>query len=765
MSRRTPPDTGRTVAFFLVAAILGLFTAALARQLRAPWSGAVVADGGGAWITVTAIHPDSPADWAGLHPGDRVPIDLVPPARAVHPGETLDIGDGKGRRVRLIPDATPLRVLAIHGGALFVAGLGWLMAGLVHTLRRRDGPLTRLLFVAHAAIGLGLLAAVPDASADLLQRGGAATTLHRAAVPLGAALLLHALVMLRRELGRRGGASWLPLAGYVVGSAGAAATVVTEGLMPAVLGAAVLHLLAVGLLASARAQEPAYTERQQLGWLLVGLVLPSLAFVGISATARLGSGEDVVHLAGDVLALSSLAVPATIAFATLKYRLLDVEALVGRALLDGLLAAPLAGAVLAVAGAVADVPAPRGPFLVLAAGALAAIVWWRLRRPLRRLAARFAWGRHVSPARLRRRVEGALLAARDPAAALTAVADALTNELDVFEARCLVESGDGRWRPYAPDGALAPVALPAGGHLLGLARVFCAPVSAADLAAGPLDDEERALLSSPAGGATSLLAPCLVEDRLVAVLQLGPGRHGVVPERTAYRALAHLAAVIGPQLEPHVRLAAMARRLEVTQDVAAAERAELLELVARDTARRLRPALSALRDRVRDGTDAEALAALERMFSGIVAAETDPRRRLIDAAPVLDEACLIVEPALQTHGVALVRQTARPAPVTSDPDRLRLLVAEMLRQSLEAVLHAPGPRQITLVASFEDGLALTLLDSGPERPTLDEPLLAAPWPFISAALMERLVRLDGGRIARGPGPAGGQQIRVWLPPP
>jgi hypothetical protein len=546
VSRRTPPDTARLAAFFLVAAILGLFTAALARQLRAPWSGAVAAESGGAWVAVTAVHPDSPADWAGLRPGDRVPIDFVPPARAVHPGEPIELGDGRGRRVRLIPDATPLRALAIHGGALFVAGLGWLMAGLVHTLRRRDGALTRLLFASHAAVGLGVLAAVPDAAADLLQPGGAALTLHRVAIPLGAALLLHAFAGLRQELCLRPASRWLPAAGYAVGVAGAAGAVLTDGLLPAVLGAVVLHLLAVGLLAAGRAQEAAYTERQQLGWLLVGLALPALAFVGVSATARLGSGEEAVQLAGDVLALSSLAVPATIAFATLKYRLLDVEALVGRALLDALLAVPLAAAVLAVASAVADVPAPRGPFLVLAAGALAAGAWWRLRRPLRRLAARWAWGRHVSPARLRRRVEGALRGARDPMSALTAVAAALTDELDVFEARCLVENGDGRWRPYAPDGPLAPVTLPAGGHLLGLARVFCAPVAAADLATGPLDDDERALLSAPAGGATSLLAPCLVEERLVAVLQLGPGRHGVVPERTAYRALAHLAAVVGP---------------------------------------------------------------------------------------------------------------------------------------------------------------------------------------------------------------------------
>jgi hypothetical protein len=527
------------------------------------------------------------------------------------------------------------------------------------------------------------------------------------------------------------------------------------GAVPPGAAVALPRLAAVALLARARRRAPGYTERQQLGWLLVGLVAAS------TADGLLAFGPEA-EARRDLAALVSLAIPVTTAFALLKYRLLDLEVLVGRRLADAALAFPLAAAALAVDAALGPLPPARRLLQALLLGAVALGAWLCLRHPFRRRAARVLRLDGASGP-LRARLLAALEAEPDAAAGLSALAAALVADLGLTDARCLAHAGEGRLWPFAPGGALPPVTVRPGGRLLALAQSFGAPVPAADLRDGPLEADERALLDGPEGG-TTLLVPCLAGERLVALLQIGPGRDGVRPERAAYRALSHAAADLGPALEVRWRLALAERRLALGEARAAAERAQLAGLYARDTARHVRPALAALRDRVRDAADAEGLSALERLAAAILARDPATPSGAFDAAPVVDEACLLMEPALAAHGVVLVRRVARPAFVAGDPDRLRLLVTELLRQSLDSLRRVAGPRQIDLALEPDAAGAASLIvaDSGAERPLRDEPLLGAPAAAVSFALVDRLARLDGGRLERRALRPAGQEVRVRL---
>ena len=110
------------------------------------------------------------------------------------------------------------------------------------------------------------------------------------------------------------------------------------------------YLLIVAILASVASLVVRYRravgeERQQLKWVALGVVLLGLGVVGsavwefVNGAAELG--DDTENL---VIAVSLTAVPISIGFAYLRYRLYDIDRIISRTLSYGVLTVLLAGA-------------------------------------------------------------------------------------------------------------------------------------------------------------------------------------------------------------------------------------------------------------------------------------------------------------------------------------------------------------------------------------------------------------------------------------
>ncbi|MEP6995607.1 MAG: sensor histidine kinase, partial [Acidobacteriota bacterium] len=141
--------------------------------------------------------------------------------------------------------------------------------------------------------------------------------------------------------------------------------------------------------------------RQQVKWL-------GFAVAGAVACFLLGTASLVV-CGCDESAFSSVAfvgfylsiivaVPASIAVAVLKYRLYEIDVIIGKAVLYALLAAFLTGVYLAIVIGVGAVLGSRGnSFLTIVAAVVIAVAFQPVRERARRLANRIVYGKRATP--------------------------------------------------------------------------------------------------------------------------------------------------------------------------------------------------------------------------------------------------------------------------------------------------------------------------------------------------------------------------------
>jgi hypothetical protein len=161
-------------------------------------------------------------------------------------------------------------------------------------------------------------------------------------------------------------------------------------------------------------------QRQQIKWVVFGISVASLAFVGINLTldelvpAPTSPGTLAASLVGETLNYANmLLIPLSIGVAILRYRLWDVDLLINRTLVYGALTASVVLLYMLVVGGLGVLLQVRGNLIVsLLATGLAAVLFQPLRNRLQRGVNRLMHGERDEPykvlSRLGKRLESTL---------------------------------------------------------------------------------------------------------------------------------------------------------------------------------------------------------------------------------------------------------------------------------------------------------------------------------------------------------------------
>jgi two-component system sensor histidine kinase PilS (NtrC family) len=153
----------------------------------------------------------------------------------------------------------------------------------------------------------------------------------------------------------------------------------------------------------------------------------------------------------------------------------------------------------------------------------------------------------------------------------------------------------------------------------------------------------------------------------------------------------------------------------------------------------------------------------------------EPQRVPVDLAAVAADtlAVFVHDPA--AAGVTLVPALA-PAPALADPDQLRQVLWNLLRNAAEAVGGGGAGREVRVATGVDPGGApwLRVEDQGPGLAPADLPRLFLPFfttkrsgTGLGLATVHRIVDAHGGAVSAGPAapPGSGACFTVRLPPP
>ena len=156
--------------------------------------------------------------------------------------------------------------------------------------------------------------------------------------------------------------------------------------------AAVLVSLAVRYRAGGRLM------RQQIKW----LVLAAVVFAVLLFTALLGLAAGEVWLNGAANAITAVValfgIPAAMTIAILKHRLFDIDVIISRAVVYGLLSAALTGVYVGIVLGIGTFVGHRsGPVLTIAAAVTIALLFQPLRRRAQLFANRLVYGKRATP--------------------------------------------------------------------------------------------------------------------------------------------------------------------------------------------------------------------------------------------------------------------------------------------------------------------------------------------------------------------------------
>jgi signal transduction histidine kinase len=430
-------------------------------------------------------------------------------------------------------------------------------------------------------------------------------------------------------------------------------------------------------------------QRQQSKWVICGfvgaygtfLVLFSFVLPALLQSSSAVIGQFVgLLLFGGVLLL----IPLSIAAAILRHQLYDIDLLISRGLVYGILTACVIGVYVLVVGYLGALFRTSGNLAIsLVAAGCVAVGFQPLRERLQQGVNRLLYGQRDEPyavlSRLGRRLEDTLA----PEAVLPAICRTLTDALKLPYAAILLRQDGGRLVLSAASGT--------GGAMVAALRV---PLIYHNLAVGEL------LLAPRAPGESFTPADRrLVED---LARQVGVAAHAV-------RLTAELQASL-------VELRRSRERLVLAQD---GERRR----IQRDLHDGLGPTLASMRLRLEAcldmavGTSAGLVAELERLDELVGQATADIRRLVHDLRPpVLDQLGLLA--ALRQHVDRFERETAIAMSLHAAEDlkvspAVEVAVFRVLQEALLNVhKHAAARRVKVRIAQEEGDVVLEVTDDG-----------------------------------------------------
>ncbi len=564
-----------------LAVALGLLAISALRTWRetTPWYGMQVSQGEFG-VAVTGVAPAGPAALAGVQQGDRLlrlggaPVESVVAAQAVltgHPaGDRLGVlvlREGATVPLRVVPAALvrwrPDRVLGSFVGLAFLAG------ALAVMLRPRGGAADRIYAV--WCLAGGVLVGVSWSSAGTTADWPLfwADRVARLFFP---ALFVHLVVVLEPGFRRLRAAIPVLYAPAVallfveiqlVGLGKARLATEPVGLIDLLQSRAELLWVASGLslglllLAAAALRARDAAARAKARWILVGSTAGFAPYLALSAFPQWMTGAEP---ALSWLALPPLAlVPLAFTGAVLEYRLMDL-ALFGRRLVTA--TATLAftltlflGVLSLTRWALVPLLQPSGLAPALIAAMITALLAPAIRAGTRDLVSRIYYRRRHSFRRALERVARDLNAELDLPRLASSLERRVAEALDAGAVRLLIVSPAGRLIDPVTQNTLPDSLPPDAARRLDRGEV----VSLAMVPAAP----ER--LPTLHGARVQVLVPLSVEERLIAVLAVGP-RHTArlldSDDLDLLRSVAHhaAAAVAGAQ-----HLARLEEQVELVQ--------------------------------------------------------------------------------------------------------------------------------------------------------------------------------------------------------
>ena len=221
-----------------------------------------------------------------------------------------------------------------------------------------------------------------------------------------------------------------------------------------------LLLAAVALVA--RLRRASGEERQQLRWITAAVGMAGAALMAIVVHNLLRGGNVAADLRLVlVLSIAVLAIPVATGFAVLRYRLYDIDLVIGTAVKAGVMAGfvtvgyvaavTIAGSLLGQAGSLQFVGS-------LVAMVFVALAFQPLRRRLRRMADRVVYGRRADPYEALARFSRSLAEHASNMAVLPRFAEALAGATGASEVRARLSLPGGvtiaTW-PEAPSATVA----------------------------------------------------------------------------------------------------------------------------------------------------------------------------------------------------------------------------------------------------------------------------------------------------------------------
>jgi signal transduction histidine kinase len=235
------------------------------------------------------------------------------------------------------------------------------------------------------------------------------------------------------------------------------------GAANASIGLALPVLVGGAAAASVRFRRRRGDERQQIKWLLVAVMAIALvlAYYGIILATGTDPDQGVAAWSQYPAIASFLAVPISVAFGVLKYRLYDIDVVINKAVVYAVLAVFITVVYAAVVvGIGAVIGSAGGTLLSAVAAAIVAIAFQPARRGAQRLANRLVYGERATPYEVLAELGDRLAGEYSADDVLDRIAAALAGGIGADRVVVWLNSG-GELRPAAvwPRGArAAPIA-------------------------------------------------------------------------------------------------------------------------------------------------------------------------------------------------------------------------------------------------------------------------------------------------------------------